>query len=101
MPTITRGAAKDSSDGAPENSAPADATIAGPFDDGDADFDDHGGVDMGTTEETVSVSAMSDQMVEMVKMDATWQGSMVKMEAMQAKIDQHGGTRRSASNKKR
>ena len=64
MPTITRGAAKDSSDGTPENSAPADVTIAGPFDDGDGDFGDHGGVGMGTTEVTGAMSAMFDQMVK-------------------------------------
>ena len=30
-----------------ENSATADVTIAGPFDDGEADFDDHSGAGMG------------------------------------------------------
>ena len=94
MPTITRGAAQDSSDGAPENSAPADVTIAGPFHDGDADFDDCGGAGMGTTEETAAMSAMSDQVVKMfapgliVKMGAIWQDPVVNMEAMQATTGQ-------------
>ena len=95
MPTVTRGAEKDPSDGTPKNSAPADVTIAGPFDDGEADFDDRSGAGMGTAEET-------DQMLEMVgaaegtgegtgqiaKMGAIWQGPMAKMKVMQATISQ-------------
>ena len=97
MSTITRGAAKDSSDGTPENSAPADVTIAGPFDDGEADFDDHNGADMGAAKETgqmVMVGA-AEETDQIVKMDAIWQGSMAKMKAM------HGGTRRRTNAKKR
>ena len=48
MPSVTHGAAKDSSDGSP-HSAHADVplALAGPFDDGNANFDDPNGANMG------------------------------------------------------
>ena len=79
MPTI--------SDGAPENSAPADVTIAGPFDDGDEDFDDHGGVGMGTAEEVAAMSAMFGQMVKMEAMQA----KTGQLQATQARRDRRAG----------
>ena len=76
MPSVTRGAAIDSSDGSP-HSAHADVplALAGPFDDGNANFDDPNGAGMG-------VGAAEDP-GQVLKMDST---SETTLKAMQATL---------------
>ena len=91
MPTTTRGTAKDSSDGTPEISAPADVTIACPFDDGEADFHGQSGADMGSAGETDQMARMvgaAEETDQIVKMSATCQDPMAKMKTMEATADQ-------------